>query len=131
MTAHYTHIEAGAHKPAAETVALHRHGPPRPRQPLPRRGHRQQAIHAITANAVHREARTREVQRYDQALPEESYGRRNREVIAARETRIAGRLRVIERAYRAAVDLDPTPAHRPTQPMILDGRTLDHELELE
>ncbi len=89
------------------------------------------AIHAITANAVDREAHTREVQRYGQALPADSYGRRNREVIAARETRVAARLRAIERAYRAAVDLDPTPLPRPTQLTILDGRTPDHELELE
>ena len=89
------------------------------------------AIHAITANAVDREAHTREVQRYGQALPADSYGRRNREVIAARETRIAARLRAIERAYRAAVEFDPTPAPQPAQLRILDGRTPDHELELE
>ena len=89
------------------------------------------AIHAITANAVDREAHTREVQRYGQALPADSYGHRNREVIAARETRIAARLRAIERAYRAAVEFDPTQAPQPAQLRILGGRTPDHELKLE
>ena len=89
------------------------------------------AIHAITANVVDREAHTREVQRYGQALPPDSYGRRNREDIAARETRIAARLRAIERAYRAAIDLDPTPEPQPAQLTIRDGRTPDQEMELE
>ncbi len=40
----------------------------------------------------------REVERYGQNLPEGSYGRRNRQAIAARETRIAARLRAVERA---------------------------------
>jgi hypothetical protein len=88
------------------------------------------AIHAITANAVDREAHTREVQRYGQALPADSYGRRNREVIAARETRIAARLRAIERAYRAAVDLEPTSAIEPSQRFPVADRTRDHEPEL-
>jgi hypothetical protein len=86
---------------------------------------------AITANAVDREAHTREVQRYGQALPADSYGRRNREVIAARETHIAARLRAIKRAYRAAVEFDPAPAPQPAQLRILDGRTPDYELEME
>ena len=35
---------------------------------------------------------------------EGSYGRRNRQAIAARETRVATRLRAVEQAYRMAID---------------------------
>src|SRR6185437_4065017 len=48
---------------------------------------------AIAAHADEREAHIREVQSYGQTLPEGSYGRRNRQAIAARETRVATRLR--------------------------------------
>jgi hypothetical protein len=89
------------------------------------------AIHAITAHAMDREAHTREVQHYSQNLPENSYGRRNRQAIADRETRIAERLRAIERAYRTALDYDAMPALEPTQMTSLADRTPDHELELE
>ena len=64
------------------------------------------AIFAIAAHAHEREAHIREVQSYAQTLPESSYGRRNRHAIAARETRIAARLRVGEHAYRIAIDCD-------------------------
>ena len=57
---------------------------------------------AIAAHADEREAHIREVERYGRTLPEDSYGRRNRQAIAARETRIATRLRAVEQAYRAA-----------------------------
>lgn len=65
---------------------------------------------AIAAHADEREAHVREVQRFGQSLPDGSYGRRNREVIAARETRVAGRLRAVERAYRAANEREVTPS---------------------
>lgn len=68
------------------------------------------AIHAIAVNTADREARTREVRQYARTLPENSYGRQNRHDIAARETRIATRLRAIERAYRTALDPDANPA---------------------
>jgi hypothetical protein len=42
------------------------------------------------------------------APPEGSYGRRNRQAIAARETRVAARLRAVEQAYRTAIDRDAT-----------------------
>jgi hypothetical protein len=61
---------------------------------------------AIAAHADEREAHIREVQRYGQTLPEDSYGRRNRQAIAARETRIAARLRAVEHAYRMAIERD-------------------------
>jgi hypothetical protein len=89
------------------------------------------AIHAISAQAADREARTREIQHYSQHLPESSYGRRNRETIAARETRITTRLRAIERAYRTALDPETTPAPELTQILPSADRTTDHELEPE
>jgi hypothetical protein len=57
---------------------------------------------AIAAHADEREAHLREVERSGQTLPEGSYGQRNRQAIAARETRIATRLRAVEQAYRTA-----------------------------
>jgi hypothetical protein len=90
------------------------------------------AMFAIAAHADEREAHVREVERFGQSLPDGSYGRRNREVIAARETRVANRLRAVERAYRTAnereVALSPpdfprafrSPEHVP-----------DREIELE
>lgn len=89
------------------------------------------AIHAITINAVDREARTREIQHSSGHLPEDSYGRRNRETIAARETRIATRLRAIENAYRSALDPDAAPATELTQLLPLTDKASDRELELE
>ena len=66
-----------------------------------------------------REAHLREVERYGQNLPEGPYGRRNRQAIAARETRVAARLRAVEHAYRTAIERDeaftppePATAHR-------------------
>jgi hypothetical protein len=61
---------------------------------------------AIAAHADEREAHLREVERFGQNLPEGSYGRRNRQAIATRETRIAARLRAVEQAYRTAIERD-------------------------
>src|SRR6202451_2442680 len=72
------------------------------------------AMFAIAAHADEREAHLREVERSGQNLPEGSYGRRNREAIAARETRIASRLRAVEQAYRTAIDRGT--AYRPPEP---------------
>ena len=58
---------------------------------------------AIAAHADEREAHIREVQSYAETLPEDSYGRRNRQAIATRETRIAARLRAVEHAYQGLV----------------------------
>ena len=69
---------------------------------------------AIAAHADEREAHVREVERFGQSLPEGSYGRRNRQAIAARETRVATRLRAVEQAYRMAIDRDA--ASRPPEP---------------
>ena len=67
------------------------------------------AMHAITAHAGDREAHVREVEQYGQSLREDSYGRRNRQAIAASETRVAARLRAVEHAYRTATDPDAAP----------------------
>jgi hypothetical protein len=64
------------------------------------------AMYAIAAHADEREAHVREVERSGQNLPEGSYGRRNRQAIAARETRVAIRLRAVEQAYRTATEHD-------------------------
>jgi hypothetical protein len=62
------------------------------------------AIFAITAHADEREAHVREVEQFGQTFPEGSFGRQNRQAIAAREGRVAARLRAVERAYRMAND---------------------------
>jgi hypothetical protein len=90
------------------------------------------AIFAIAAHADEREAHIREVQRYGQTLPEDSYGRRNRQAIATRETRIATRLRAIEHAYRMAIEPDAT--YRPresTSECRYPEHAPDREIELE
>jgi hypothetical protein len=72
------------------------------------------AMFAIAAHADEREAHVREVEWSGQNLPEGSYGRRNRQAIAARETRVAARLRAVEQAYRTAIDRDATST--PSEP---------------
>ena len=64
------------------------------------------AMFAIAAHADEREAHVREVERSGRTLPEDSYGRRNRQDIAAHETQVAARLRAVEQAYRTATDHD-------------------------
>jgi hypothetical protein len=87
------------------------------------------AIHAITLDAMEREARIRQARRQGMNLSEGSYGRQNREAIIARETTIVEGLRAIERAYHAA--LEPTPALEFSRLLPSTGKTPDHELELE
>ena len=72
------------------------------------------AMFVIAAHADEREAHVREVERSGRSLPEGSYGRRNRQAIAARETRIAARLRDVEQACRTATDRDT--AYTPPEP---------------
>jgi hypothetical protein len=90
------------------------------------------AILAIATHADEREAHIREVEQSGQNLPEGSYGRRNRQAIAARETRVATRLRAVERAYRTAIERDsmyapPEPASACRSP----EHAPDREMELE
>ena len=68
---------------------------------------------AIAAHADEREADVREVERFGRTLPEDSYGRRNRQDVAAHETRVAARLRAVEQAYRTAIDHDTAYSRRP------------------
>jgi hypothetical protein len=90
------------------------------------------AIFAIAAHAHEREAHIREIEQFGQSLPEGSYGRRNRQAIAAREARVAARLRAVERAYRTANEREavfsppkPTGEFRPPK------HAADREIELE
>jgi hypothetical protein len=89
------------------------------------------AVHAITAHAADREAHAREVAQFGQSLPEGSYGERNRQAIAARETRVATRLRAIERAYRTAIEPDAVPAPEPEALSRPGERVQGREMELE
>jgi hypothetical protein len=85
---------------------------------------------AVAAQAGEREAHIREVERYGQTLPEGSYGRRNRDAIAARETRIAARLRDVERAYRTAIERDAMfSSPEATRPSRAAQRSADREIE--
>ena len=87
---------------------------------------------AIAAHAGEREAHIREVERYGQTLPEGSYGRRNRQAIAARETRIAARLRAVERAYRRATERDAMfSSPEAARPRRAAQPGADREIELE
>ncbi len=87
---------------------------------------------AIAAHADEREAHVREVERSGQNLPEGSYGRRNRQAIAARETRIAARLRAVEHAYRMAIERDAVfRPPEPTRACRSPEHAADREIELE
>jgi hypothetical protein len=90
------------------------------------------AIFAIAAHADEREAHVREVEQFGASLPDGSYGRRNRQAIAARETRIATRLRAAEHAYHTAIERDavfapPEPIPTPRSP----EHAADKEIELD
>jgi hypothetical protein len=90
------------------------------------------AIFAIAAHADEREAHIREVERSGQNLPEGSYGRRNRQAIAAREARVATRLRVVQQAYRAAAEHDVTISTLEPDRMLGSSDPItDREIELE
>ena len=87
---------------------------------------------AISAHGDEREAHVREVEQFGQSLPEGSYGRRNRQAIATRETRVAARPRAVEQAYRIAIERNtafslrkPITADRPYE------YAADREIELE
>jgi hypothetical protein len=90
------------------------------------------AIFALAAHADEREAHIREVEQYGADLPEGSYGRHNRQAIAARETRVATRLRAIQHAYQTVAGHHtaftlPEPARTLRPP----GHAADREIELE
>ena len=90
------------------------------------------AMFAVAAHASEREAHAREVERSAPTGPTAPTAGRNRQAIAARETRVAARLRAIQHAYKAAAGYDtaltpPEPARTPRPP----GHAADKELELE
>jgi hypothetical protein len=92
------------------------------------------ALFAIATHADEREAHIREVERSGRDLPEGSYGRRNREAIAARETRIAARLRAVEQAHRTAIErgtayTPPEPTRTPRSPELQADMQIDMEAE--
>jgi hypothetical protein len=90
------------------------------------------AIYAIAVHADEREAHIREVQNYGQTLPDGSYGRRNRQAIAVRETRLAARLRAVEHAYRIAIERDAAfSPPEPTRPRCSAEHAANREIELE
>jgi hypothetical protein len=90
------------------------------------------AMFAIAAHADEREAHLREVERSGRSLPEGSYGRRNRETIAARETRVATRLRAVEHAYRKALERDAVSKQpEPTRAWQSPAHAADREIELD
>ena len=76
---------------------------------------------ALAAHADEREAHVREVEQFGASLLEGSYGRANRQAIAAREP-IATRLCAIEHAYQAVAGHDTafTPPE-PTRDSVLPG----------
>jgi len=90
------------------------------------------SIAMFAAHADEREAHIREVEQFGADLPEGSWGRRNRQAIAARETRVATRLRAVQHAYQAVAGHDtaftpPEPARALRPP----GHAADKEIELE
>ena len=87
---------------------------------------------AVAAHADEREAHIREVEHLGQRFPEGSFGRRNRQVITARETRVADRLRAVERAYRTASERDTTfKTPESTRAFHSPEHLADREIELE
>ena len=85
---------------------------------------------AITAHVREREAHLREVERYGQTLPKTSYGRANRQAIAAHEARLTARLRAIEYAYGTSLDHDETlSAAQRAQALSATNHILDWEME--
>src|SRR6266567_1636046 len=90
------------------------------------------AMFALAAHADEREAHVREVERFGADMPEGSYGRRNRQAIAAREIRVATRLRAVQHAYQAVAGHDTayTPPE-PTRTFRSSEHAAGREIELE
>jgi hypothetical protein len=70
----------------------------------------------------------------DNGLGPPAGGRRNRQAIATRETRVAARLRAVEQAHRTAIDRDsafmpPEPTRTSRSPEFQPGRQIDLEAE--
>ena len=90
------------------------------------------AMFAVAAHAGEREAHAREVERSGADWPDGSYGRRNRQAIAARESRVAARLRAVQHAYQAAAGHDTAvTSDEPARPSRHARPVVGKELELE
>jgi hypothetical protein len=90
------------------------------------------AMFAVAAHASEREAHAREVERSGSDWPDGSYGRRNRQAIATRESRVAARLRAIQHAYQAAAGHDTALAPPEPEWTLRPPRcAADKEIELE
>jgi hypothetical protein len=89
------------------------------------------AITAIVAHAGDRETYAHDVLQFSQGLPQGSYGRQNREAIAAREAQAAARLRNVERAYQIAMGHAAAAAPEPATTHGDPGQVADREIELE
>ena len=92
------------------------------------------AMFALAAHAGEREAHAREVEHSGADWPDGSYGRRNRQAIAARETRVAARLRAVQHAYQATAGHDtaytpPEPTRAPRSAELQPGRQTGLEAE--
>jgi len=87
---------------------------------------------ALAAHADEREAHVREVERFGASLPEGSLRPAQPEAIAARETRVATRLRAVEHSYKAVAERDTafTPPE-PARALHPPGHETDKEIELE
>jgi hypothetical protein len=88
-------------------------------------------MYVVSAYAGDREAHVREIEQHGEQLPEDSYGRRNRQAIAARETRVAARLRAVERANGTAIERDAAVNPEPATIIRSADYVADHEMELE
>jgi hypothetical protein len=92
------------------------------------------SIFAITAHVDDREAHIREAGQLGQSFPAGSYGRGNRQAIAARETPVATRLGAVEYAYRTAIEREalqtpPEPARTPASGNHAADRQVDFEAD--
>ena len=90
------------------------------------------AMFALAAHAGEREAHAREVERSGADWPEGSYGRRNRQAIAARETRVATRLRAVQHVYQTVAGHDTAhTSPEPTRAFHASGLQAAKQIELE
>jgi hypothetical protein len=87
---------------------------------------------ALAAHTDEREAHIREVAQHSADLPEDIRCRRNRQAIAARETRVATRLRAVQHAYRTVIERDTAPTTpEPAMTLRPPGRAAEMQTDLK
>jgi hypothetical protein len=86
---------------------------------------------AATEYAGDSEAAVREIEQSGESMPEGSYGRHNRQVVAARKRRIAAGLHAVERAYRLAIERDAVVTAESAMTLNSPEQAADLERELE